>query len=172
MASKTSQDALRNTDLALKEIAIALQPFLDILSPSSSSANQDNSNRNQDPSRIALAKTVVALSLGTLRYMGNRLRGSSQGKNPTDPLRLELNRMRQTLVQVQNKIREQKATMVKSSLLLEQPQQLQQEVAEMNKRKIENVYDDRNISENPDDRLLGTTNSKRQKNSNHRKSKK
>ena len=94
MASQASLDALAKTEKALRDIHIHLKPFLHILSPESGI---------DDPNRIGVAQTAVALSLGTLRYMGNRLRGSSQGKNPKDPLRLELNRMRQTLVQVQKK---------------------------------------------------------------------
>ena len=94
MASQKSLDALAMTDKALKEIDLRLRPFLRMLSPSSGI---------DDPNRLAVARTAVALSLGTLRYMGNRLRGSAQGKDPNDPLRLDLNRMRQILVQVQKK---------------------------------------------------------------------
>jgi hypothetical protein len=51
-----------------------------------------------DPHRRAEAEAAVALALGTLRYMGARLRGSDAGRKRGDPLRAELDRMRAALV--------------------------------------------------------------------------
>ncbi|KAL7558062.1 hypothetical protein ACA910_009249 [Epithemia clementina (nom. ined.)] len=133
MASQTSLDALAKTDEALKEIQLKLRPFLQILAPNSGI---------HDPNRIALARTAVALSLGTLRYMGNRLRGSSEGKNPKDPLRLELNRMRQILVQVQKKQQPHSAGSSSSSLSLLSPANH----TTLNKRKS-NEANDGKVSE-------------------------
>ena len=46
----------------------------------------------------ATAMAAVALSLGTLRYMGARLRGHDVGRRKGDPLRAELDGMRSALV--------------------------------------------------------------------------
>jgi hypothetical protein len=81
---EATADALRQSRDALLAIREQMQPFL---------------GRPQDP----LAQTAVALSLGTLRYMGARLRGLDQGRLPNDPLRQELNNIRQLLVRVKKK---------------------------------------------------------------------
>ena len=54
--------------------------------------------RRLDPRRRAEAEAAVALAVGTLRYMGARLRGSDAGRKKGDPLRAELDRMRAALV--------------------------------------------------------------------------
>jgi hypothetical protein len=51
-----------------------------------------------DPHRRAEAEAAVALAVGTMRYMGARLRGSDAGRKRGDPLRAELDRMRAALV--------------------------------------------------------------------------
>ena len=54
--------------------------------------------RRLDPHRRAEAEAAVALAVGTMRYMGARLRGSDSGRKRGDPLRAELDRMRAALV--------------------------------------------------------------------------
>ena len=54
--------------------------------------------RRLDPCRRAKAETAIALAVGTLRYMGVRLRGLDMGRKKEDPLRVEVDRMRATLV--------------------------------------------------------------------------
>ena len=51
-----------------------------------------------DPHRRAEAEAAVALAMGTLRYMGARLRGLDQGCKKGDPLRMELDKIRGMLV--------------------------------------------------------------------------
>ncbi|KAL9179739.1 hypothetical protein ACHAXT_007709 [Thalassiosira profunda] len=50
------------------------------------------------PHRRAEAEAAVSLALGTLRYMGARLRGLDRGRKKGDPLRAELDKMRGLLV--------------------------------------------------------------------------
>lgn len=50
------------------------------------------------PHRRAEAEAAVALAVGTLRYMGARLRGQDRGRRKGDPLRAELDRIRGMLV--------------------------------------------------------------------------
>uniref|UniRef100_A0A7S1D8M9 Nuclear nucleic acid-binding protein C1D n=1 Tax=Cyclophora tenuis TaxID=216820 RepID=A0A7S1D8M9_CYCTE len=94
MTVKESVKALKQTDKALSEIGKELKPFILQL-------NDD------DPAKKAEAQAVVALSVGTLRYMGARLNGKDEGRKPDDPLRQELNGMRKILVALQQKRKRQ-----------------------------------------------------------------
>lgn len=115
---------LRKTLEALKEIRSTLTPFLRLLkvddvniakasgTPSSkmkkrrhlSESNDEEDgtastiSRPLDPHRRAEAEAAVALAIGTLRYMGGRLRGLDQGRQKGDPLRKELDKLRGMLV--------------------------------------------------------------------------
>ncbi|KAL3822576.1 hypothetical protein ACHAXA_007687 [Cyclostephanos tholiformis] len=66
--------------------------------------DDDNNDRDRptgrflDPHRRAEAEAAVALAVGTLRYMGARLRGSDVGRRKGDPLRVELDGLRAALV--------------------------------------------------------------------------
>ena len=51
-----------------------------------------------NPHRRAEAEAAVSLALGTLRYIGARLRGLDRGRKKGDPLRAELDKMRGLLV--------------------------------------------------------------------------
>ena len=112
-----SFDALHKTISALKEIRTSLIPFIQVLkdddvgsvknkSDSSSKkkkrSRNDNTNNKQllTPYERAEAKAAVALAIGTLRYMGNRLKGKDQGRKKGDPLRMELDNIRGLLVQL------------------------------------------------------------------------
>ena len=118
-----SFDALHKTVSALKEIRTSLIPFIQVLkddnddvgtgsaknksdSPSKkkkrSRDNNTNSNDKQllTPHERAEAKAAVALAIGTLRYMGNRLKGKDEGRKKGDPLRMELDNIRSLLVQL------------------------------------------------------------------------
>ena len=82
-------DALESTKIALALIRKELKPFVRQLD-------------SDDAAKKAQAQSVVALSIGTLRYMGARLRGKSQ-KGKEDPLRQELDQMRKVLVDLEKK---------------------------------------------------------------------
>lgn len=122
--SSNSLGPLHKTLASLKEIKAALLPFLRILKDDddkrkrkrpASSANQsskkkrsrpnDDKNANDPstaealtPHRRAEAEAAVALAIGTLRYMGARLRGLDRGRKKGDPLRMELDKIRGMLV--------------------------------------------------------------------------
>ncbi|KAL7523492.1 hypothetical protein ACHAXR_000207, partial [Thalassiosira sp. AJA248-18] len=65
----------------------------------SESNNKRPAKKSQlNPHRRAEAEAAVALAVGTLRYMGARLRGLDQGRKKGDPLRAELDKIRGMLV--------------------------------------------------------------------------
>jgi hypothetical protein len=100
MATKEALDALQKTDLALQDIRTKLQPFLATLESHAENNNNISSSSNNQgpkPAKLALSQTAVALSLGTLRFMGARLRG----RKVDDKVRNELNHMRKLLVTLQ-----------------------------------------------------------------------
>jgi hypothetical protein len=113
MATKEALEALEKTDLALQDIRTKLQPFLAALENHAENTSSNNNNNKSNkptatapataPLSLALSQTAVALSLGTLRYMGARLRGLDQGRSADDPLRKELNHMRKLLVTLSKK---------------------------------------------------------------------
>lgn len=96
MATPTALKALQDTQEALVEIRRKLQPLLTTLQQTDETSSADDR---------AVAQAGVALTMGTLRFMAQRLRGSkgSLPNGQADPLRQELNRMRKLLVQVQKK---------------------------------------------------------------------
>lgn len=92
MASAKALDALRKAEDAIKEIQMQVKPFMALAEKEIATARQR-----------AQAQAAIALSLGTLRYMGARLRGLDQGRRKEDPLRQELDHMRKLLVSLQRK---------------------------------------------------------------------
>lgn len=82
--------AFQSVQESLANIRKELKPFVRKL-------DSDN------PEEKAQAQSVVALSIGTLRYMGARLRGKDQGRAADDPLRQELDQMRKVLVALEKK---------------------------------------------------------------------
>lgn len=116
MATQKSVEALQKTRDALKQIQKQLLPFLRELSENGpereiSVASKESSVKDPDVMRrgkIAMASMAVALAMGTLRYMGARLRGLDQGRKSDDLLRKELNDMRKLMVTLQKKIDESK----------------------------------------------------------------
>jgi len=114
-----SFDGLHKTISALKEIRTSLIPFIQVLkddndgstnnkldSPSKKKKRSRNDNTNSNDKQLltpyerAEAKAAVALAIGTLRYMGNRLKGKDEGRKKGDPLRMELDNIRGLLVQL------------------------------------------------------------------------
>lgn len=117
MATPDALSALTKTEDGLKEIKKRLEPFLHLLSSFNTSTSENNQGASTSPSRHharAQAQAVVALSMGTLRYIGARLRGLDQGRNADDPLRQELNHMRKILVEVE-KLKPTKSDEAKAS---------------------------------------------------------
>lgn len=109
MATSKSLDALRSTREALDDIKKQLRPFLRDLVGESKVAELAGASTSDDKGKKAQAAMAVALAMGTLRYMGARLRGLDKGRTPEDPLRKELNSMRKLMVTLQKKIDETKA---------------------------------------------------------------
>lgn len=102
MATKEALEGLEKTGKALIEISKQLKPFIAKLETAEGKA-------------LAQAQAVVALSMGTLRYMGARLRGLDQGRKPDDPLRQELNEMRRVLTEVEKMNNDESTKQHKSS---------------------------------------------------------
>mmetsp|Transcript_31845 Transcript_31845/g.46422 ORF Transcript_31845/g.46422 Transcript_31845/m.46422 type:complete len:237 (-) Transcript_31845:364-1074(-) len=102
-SSKSILTPLQKTKSALKEIDRALHPHLRLLKRLRCKHNKggDIYADYDDPRRmqqLAEAQTAVSLAIGTLNYIGNRLKGSDEGKKKGGPLRTELDRMRAMLV--------------------------------------------------------------------------
>mgnify|MGYP005840697751 CR=1 FL=1 len=118
MATPESIDALCKTREALKEIKKQLEPFLLELSVEDITENDDlvegsskkfsRSQKQENKKKAVTASMAVALAMGTLRYMGARLRGLDQGRKADDPLRKELNQMRKLMVTLQKRLDESK----------------------------------------------------------------
>ena len=105
---------LHKTLHALKEIRSSLLPFLKLLQDDAdaqqsaddkkrnnniSSKNETSTKKQQlTPHKRAEAEAAVALAIGTLRYMGSRLKGLDRGRKKGDPLRKELDQIRGLLV--------------------------------------------------------------------------
>lgn len=83
--------ALNKTSNAISEIKEKLQLVIEKL------------HDNGFDKHTAQAQATLALSIGMLKYMGARLQGKDQGRNSDDPLRKELNKMKQILAQVKKK---------------------------------------------------------------------
>jgi hypothetical protein len=90
MTKDQTLQSLQATKDALQNIRKELKPFV---------RNLDSDN----PQDRAQAQAVVALSIGTLRYMGARLEGRDEGRSKEDPLRQELNHMRKVLTDLEKK---------------------------------------------------------------------
>jgi paraquat-inducible protein B len=96
MATTAALQSLQDTQKALADIRQHLQPLLRTL------CAENNNGTAEDQ---AIARAGVALTLGTLRFMAQRLKG----KNPANSspsnraLRQELQRLRQLLTSVQAK---------------------------------------------------------------------
>lgn len=116
MATPKALEALEKTHQALNLIQEKLKPFLEQLEeddddnhedvysetpPAAKRPRRDQPNTNTDRHRRAVAQSVVALSISTLRVIGARLRGQDQGRNANDPLRQKLNQIRTMLKTVQ-----------------------------------------------------------------------
>jgi hypothetical protein len=102
---------LHKTLHALKEIKVSLMPFLKLLQDDHDAkktiADDDRKKKQTTtqkkkqlltPHRRAEAEAAVALSIGTLRYMGARLKGLDRGRKKGDELRKELDQIRGLLV--------------------------------------------------------------------------
>lgn len=105
MPLNDSVKALEQCDNAMKEIKKQLAPFVRQLNELNDKNNNGDNDANPQKAAAdkARAQAVVALSMGTLRYMGARLRGKDEGRKADDPLRQELNQMRKVLVDLEKK---------------------------------------------------------------------
>ena len=99
METEKALKTLSKTDEALQQIRTKLQPFLKQLSSDDDNAITTSDQRH----KRAVTQAAVALSLGTVRFMGARLRGLDEGRRTDDPLRIELNKMRKLLSALQKK---------------------------------------------------------------------
>jgi hypothetical protein len=90
MSNAKHVNALKSTSEALIKIRKELKPFVKLLD-------------SDDAEQRAQAQAVVALSLGTVRYIGARIRGKDEGRKQDDPLRQDLNQIRNVLVQIERK---------------------------------------------------------------------
>ena len=99
-------DPLLKTIESLKEIRSALLPYVRLLNAGGRKRKRhDDKIIDEDacttkllPHQRAEAEAAVALAIGTLRYMGARLRGSDVGRKKGDPLRIELDKIRGLMV--------------------------------------------------------------------------
>ena len=105
-ANNTMIDPLHKTIESLKEIRSALLPYVRLLNAGGRKRKRhDDKIIDEDacttkllPHQRAEAEAAVALAMGTLRYMGARLRGSDVGRKKGDPLRIELDKIRGLMV--------------------------------------------------------------------------
>jgi hypothetical protein len=108
MSTKSSINALQKANDSLKGIKETLIPYLQLLDRYHRQQQNAISNENEgngskiDRYQITEAETAISLSIGTLRYMALRLKGmkSSNGSTKNDPLRMELDKIRKTLVEL------------------------------------------------------------------------
>ena len=94
--SQQQQQALEASRIAIHDIHIQLKPFLLRI-------HQNGIDGCTDAHLKAQAQAVVALSIGTLRYMRARLEGSDEGRASDDPLRKELNHIRKLVAEIERK---------------------------------------------------------------------
>ena len=105
-ANNTMIDPLLKTIESLKEIRSALLPYVRLLNAGGRKRkrhddkiiDEDACTTKLPPHQRAEAEAAVALAMGTLRYMGARLRGSDVGRKKGDPLRIELDKIRGLMV--------------------------------------------------------------------------
>jgi hypothetical protein len=111
--------ALQSTRDALASIRRELKPFVRLLANDGDgsfhdikTANDVGTTTHPSNEKRAQAQCVVALSIGTLRYMGARLQGSKEERRQTvmqqdssssSSLRQELDQMRKVLVELEKK---------------------------------------------------------------------
>ncbi len=107
MSDEASLIPLKRTRESLEKISSNLAPFLALLdryynqndnSNGERSGGKNDNREKIDKQKVTEAEAAVALAIGTLRYMAARLKGSAKGQRKNDPLRLELDKMRKTLV--------------------------------------------------------------------------
>ena len=98
---------MKRTNESLKQIKATLTPFLTLLDKYHNQTSETSKSKF-DRQEIAEAEAAVSLAMGTLRYMAHRLKGHSKGKKKNDPLRMELDKMRRTLVQCKGLRKENK----------------------------------------------------------------
>ena len=138
---------LHKTLHALKEIRSSLLPFLKLLqddADAQQSADDKKKNNNISSSKNetstkqqqltmhkrAEAEAAVALAIGTLRYMGSRLKGLDRGRKKGDPLRKELDQIRGLLVSLRKiESEEEKKKKSDSSTPKEEESRTSKEVA-------------------------------------------
>ena len=118
MASQKSLDALKAAHEALQDMQLQLEPLLEMLL-------QDHDSTTTTPHQRALARAGIALTLGTVRFLGAKFmmrsscsshanattdlaaslssRPPSAAINANAQLRSELNHMRKLLVQVRQR---------------------------------------------------------------------
>jgi hypothetical protein len=109
MSSTNSLAPLKKTQNAVLQIRKALTPYIKLLkrhhtqrtgSTSSNTTGTGTTEKPIDKFQITEAEAAVALSIGTLRFIAARLKGQNKGKDKNDPLRMELDKMRKTLVEL------------------------------------------------------------------------
>lgn len=103
MATPNAVNALQKTKETLNDIKSKLEPVVQRL--------KDDAFEKA----TAQAQATVSLSIGMMKYMGARLQGLDQGRNPDDPLRKELNQMRKVLADIKARYPDDKKTEGKSA---------------------------------------------------------
>ena len=103
---------LQKTQKAISKIQQTLQPYLNLLqtyqnahskrkASSSSTTTATTNQRIPTLHQVTEAQAAIALSIGTLRFMAARLKGqTNRGTMKGDALRLELDKIRTTLVEL------------------------------------------------------------------------
>ena len=109
---KKAVSSLQKTQKALEGIRRELIPFLKKLSDSSNMNDSKGSKEYYNFER-AEAEAAVAMALGTLRYMFARVKGKPSSKN--DPIRMDLDKTRKIMMDLQNLKKEQKKDSSSSS---------------------------------------------------------
>ncbi len=177
---------LHKTLHALKEIRSSLLPFLQLLrddddvkktadekkkkhnsadggdESSSTSKNKKPLKQQLSPHKRAEAEAAVALAIGTLRYMGARLKGLDRGRKKGDPLRKELDQIRGLLVSLR-KIEGEEEEKKKNDVSIEKDDAKTKEVAD-NTTSSDNNKSKRR-SDDAEDMAASSKKKKRQKTS-------
>ena len=119
--TKPAIEALQKTIESITSIKTALVPFLKVLkndnqtshSSSKKISNIRSNNEQLSPYKKKEADAAVALAVGTLRYMGERLKGLDRGRKKDDPLRQELDKIRGMLVSLKALKKLEETTLLK-----------------------------------------------------------
>ena len=132
MSDTKSLAALNKTKDSITQIRKHLQPYLELVhryhQQQHDSGSISHTTRNEQQKieqyQITEAETAIALSIGTLRFMAERLKGKkdkvvncssnspNKNGNNSEALRMELDRIRKTLME----LRKLKKKITKSSL--------------------------------------------------------